>query len=140
MYIQPIELVHIQHQLTQADNNYEQARTTLAETLDLTRVHRDLQQAKRSTTKNARQDSPAGDTPNPLGVDEGQGSCAFTLVEIRGLKPRTSALPALRSNQLSYIPIVKKVHSLVLFCIKLKKPSLKKSKINVKTLPCQPRH
>ena len=37
MYIQPIELVHIQHQLTQADNNYEQARTTLAETLDLTR-------------------------------------------------------------------------------------------------------
>lgn len=28
----------------------------------------------------------------------------FSLVEIRGFKPRTSALPALRSNQLSYIP------------------------------------
>jgi len=27
------------------------------------------------------------------------------LVEIQGLKPWTSALPALRSNQLSYIPI-----------------------------------
>jgi hypothetical protein len=27
------------------------------------------------------------------------------LVEIQGLKPWTSALPALRSNQLSYIPM-----------------------------------
>ena len=27
------------------------------------------------------------------------------MVEIQGLKPWTSALPALRSNQLSYIPI-----------------------------------
>ena len=26
------------------------------------------------------------------------------MVELRGLKPRTSALPALRSNQLSYSP------------------------------------
>jgi hypothetical protein len=192
-----VELVHIQHQLAQADGNYEQARTTLAETLDLTRdcyaayleaddnvrrlfnqafftriyideddltrertvrvdynqpfdellsrliparAHHDLQQGSADTTKNARQDSPAGDNPSPLGIDEGQGSHTDTLVEIRGLKPRTSALPALRSNQLSYIPIVKKVHSLVLFCIKLKKPSLKKSKIKVKTLPCQPRH
>ena len=31
---------------------------------------------------------------------------SFLLVEIEGLKPSTSALPALRSNQLSYIPIV----------------------------------
>lgn len=35
----------------------------------------------------------------------GHGANKVAMVEIRGFKPRASALPALRSNQLSYIPM-----------------------------------
>lgn len=40
----------------------------------------------------------------PCKVKSQTNAWDLTLVEIQGLKPWTSALPALRSNQLSYIP------------------------------------
>ena len=46
--------------------------------------------------------------PDP---QQGQGSNYPTLVEIRGLEPRTSCMPCKRSSQLSYIPSQKRLRT-----------------------------
>jgi site-specific DNA recombinase len=59
-------------------------------------------QWKTTTGEVSREDSSEPESYNFLG----RGSSKHVMVEIEGLKPSTSALPAPRSNQLSYIPIV----------------------------------
>ena len=85
--------------------DYNQPFDDLLNRLVPAKVHHSLLTADPAGKQNARQECLAGDSLNLLGVAQGQGCPPSTLVEIQGLKPWTSALPALRSNQLSYIPM-----------------------------------
>jgi len=81
--------------------DYNEPFDSLLSRLIPARVHHTL-----DIKKTAHPDtSEGGHEASFEGTAKVQGSHTDTLVEIQGLKPWTSALPALRSNQLSYIPI-----------------------------------